>query len=78
MGRSSKDIDVVAIGSGIELATKVAMKLNVEVNVFKSFGTAMLKYHGIEVEFVGARKESYRSESRKPLVEDGSGCYIFG
>ncbi len=72
MGRSTKDIDVVAIGSGIELATKVAMKLNVDVNVFKSFGTAMLKYHGVEVEFVGARKESYRSDSRKPIIEDGT------
>lgn len=72
MGRSTKDIDVVALGSGIELATFVAMKLNVEVNVFKSFGTAMLKYHGVEVEFVGARKESYRTDSRKPIVENGT------
>lgn len=72
MDRSTKDIDIVAIGSGIELATKVAMKLNVDVNVFKSFGTAMLKYHGVEVEFVGARKESYRSDSRKPIIEDGT------
>jgi poly(A) polymerase len=72
MGRSTKDIDVVAIGSGIELAQKVAKKLKVEVTVFKSFGTAMLKYHGVEVEFVGARKESYRTDSRKPIVEDGT------
>jgi poly(A) polymerase len=72
MGRSSSDIDVVAIGSGVELACAVAKKLHVEVAVFKSFGTAMLKYRGVEVEFVGARKESYRSDSRKPIVEDGT------
>lgn len=72
MGRSSSDIDVVAIGSGVELACAVAKKLHVEVAVFKSFGTAMLKYHGVEVEFVGARKESYRTDSRKPIVEDGT------
>lgn len=72
MGRTTKDVDVVAIGSGIALARAVAGKLKVEVNVFKSFGTAMLKYHGVEVEFVGARKESYRTDSRKPIVEDGT------
>ncbi len=72
MGRQSSDIDVVAIGSGVELACAVAKKLHVEVAVFKSFGTAMLKYHGVEVEFVGARKESYRTDSRKPIVEDGT------
>lgn len=72
MGRSTNDVDVVAIGSGIDLAKAVAKKIKVEVNVFKSFGTAMLKYHGVEVEFVGARKESYRQESRKPIVEDGT------
>lgn len=72
MGRSTSDIDVVAIGSGVELACAVAKKLRVEVAVFKSFGTAMLKYHGVEVEFVGARKESYRTDSRKPIVEDGT------
>ncbi len=72
IGRSTNDVDVVAIGSGIDLAKAVASKLKVEVNVFKSFGTAMLKYHGVEVEFVGARKESYRQESRKPIVEDGT------
>jgi len=72
MGRPSSDIDVVAIGSGVELACAVAKKLHVEVAVFKSFGTAMLKYRGVEVEFVGARKESYRTDSRKPIVEDGT------
>ena len=71
---TAKDIDVVAVGSGIELAKKVADLLpgKIKVQVFKNFGTAMLKYKDTEVEFVGARKESYRSDSRKPLVEDGS------
>jgi poly(A) polymerase len=72
MGRTSKDIDVVAIGRGVELAEAVAKRLKVDVNVFKSFGTAMLKYQGVEVEFVGARKESYSRDSRKPIVEDGT------
>ncbi|OFX83781.1 MAG: tRNA nucleotidyltransferase [Bacteroidetes bacterium GWF2_33_16] len=74
LGRVSKDIDIVTLGSGIELAESVANKLgdDVKVNVFKNFGTAMLKYGELEIEFVGARKESYRIESRKPIVEDGS------
>ncbi|MGS2739886.1 CCA tRNA nucleotidyltransferase [Sinomicrobium sp. M5D2P17] len=69
-----KDIDVVAIGSGIELAKKVAGKLpkKPKVQVFKNFGTAMLRWNDLEVEFVGARKESYRSDSRKPIVENGT------
>ncbi|MEO9513867.1 MAG: HD domain-containing protein [Flavobacteriaceae bacterium] len=68
------DIDVVAIGSGIALAKKVASKLKgkPEVSVFKNFGTAMIKYQHLELEFVGARKESYHRDSRKPMVEDGS------
>ncbi|MCK0147576.1 CCA tRNA nucleotidyltransferase [Arenibacter sp. F26102] len=69
-----KDIDIVAIGSGIELAKLVAKKLpgSSEVSVFKNFGTAMIKFQDIEIEFVGARKESYHRDSRKPVVENGS------
>lgn len=71
--RSSKDIDIVIQGSGIELAQEVSKRLgNTRVTVFKNFGTAQLKHDGWEVEFVGARKESYREDSRKPLVEDGT------
>lgn len=72
--RASKDIDIVVVGSGIELAEKVTAKLGKKANltVFKNFGTAQIKYKDIEIEFVGARKESYRSESRKPIVEDGT------
>lgn len=78
LGRPTDDIDIVVEGSGIALASAVADYIrNVEhhgckVSVFKNFGTAMLKYHGVEVEFVGARKESYRHDSRKPIVEDGT------
>jgi len=72
--RPSKDIDVVTVGSGIALAKLVAGKLgkNVQVTVFKNFGTAQLKQGGVEVEFVGARRESYHLDSRKPVVEDGT------
>jgi poly(A) polymerase len=72
--RPCKDIDVVAIGSGIELAERVAKKLgdNYHVNVYKNFGTAQLVYEDYDIEFVGARKESYRAESRKPIVENGT------
>ncbi|MCK5825187.1 MAG: HD domain-containing protein [Ichthyobacteriaceae bacterium] len=71
---NAKDIDIVAIGSGIELAKKVADILpgKIKVQVFKNFGTAMLNYNEVEVEFVGARKESYRADSRKPIVENGT------
>ena len=72
--RKSKDIDIVTIGSGIELAKKVAdsLKNKPQVNIFKNFGTAMLKYKDLEIEFVGARKESYQRDSRKPIVENGT------
>ncbi|ACT93633.1 CCA tRNA nucleotidyltransferase [Dyadobacter fermentans] len=72
--RNSKDIDIVSIGSGIELAEMVAGRLgpDVFVSVFKNFGTAQIRQGDLEIEFVGARKESYRSESRKPAVEDGT------
>lgn len=69
-----RDIDIVCIGSGIDLAKKTAQLLpgQVGVSVFKNFGTAMLKFRGLKIEFVGARKESYRPDSRKPIVETGS------
>ena len=72
--RPSKDIDVVVVGSGIDLAKKTAAKIghNVRVNVFKNFGTAQIKLGDTEVEFVGARRESYQRNSRKPIVEDGT------
>jgi len=70
--RSSKDIDFVCVGSGIELAEKVASALGARVHVYKNFGTAQIPMEDLDVEFVGARKESYRSESRKPIVEDGT------
>lgn len=72
--RPSKDIDIVAIGKGIELAQAVAEKLGrrTKLSVFKNFGTAQLKYKDYEIEFVGARKESYTHDSRKPIVEDGT------
>lgn len=77
MGRDTGDIDIVAIGSGIELASRVAEKLGdrTRVNYFRNFGTAMLKTHEkqpLVIEFVGARKESYNRNSRKPVVENGS------
>ncbi|GGK50059.1 MULTISPECIES: CCA tRNA nucleotidyltransferase [Flavobacteriaceae] len=69
-----KDIDIVAVGSGIELAQEVAQLLpnKPKVQVFKTYGTAMLRYNDIEIEFVGARKESYNEASRNPVVEDGT------
>jgi tRNA nucleotidyltransferase/poly(A) polymerase len=70
--RPSKDIDIVSVGSGIELAEEVAKGLGVHVNMYKNFGTAQLRVDDWDVEFVGARRESYRSESRKPIVEDGT------
>jgi poly(A) polymerase len=72
--RPSKDIDFTCVGSGIELAQEVAKEFDfhVPLSIFKNFGTAMLKLEDWELEFVGARKESYRLESRKPIVEDGT------
>ena len=78
LGCPSKDIDIVVESkpgvehAGIALAEAVAAKTGAKVSVFRSFGTAMFKYHGLEVEFVGARRESYQRESRKPIVEDGT------
>lgn len=74
LNRPSKDIDVVAVGSGIELAKAVAKKLGkgAHLAVFRNFGTAQVKAGDIELEFVGARKESYSRNSRKPIVEDGT------
>ena len=72
--RPSKDIDVVVVGSGIEMATQLKQVLGkkAHLSVFRNFGTAQVKYHNMEVEFVGARKESYNRNSRKPIVEDGT------
>ncbi len=78
LGRRTDDIDIVVEGSGIDLATAVAEHIKAtenrgcHVSVFKNFGTAMLRYKGTEVEFVGARRESYSRDSRKPIVEDGT------
>lgn len=72
--RNSKDIDIMVLGSGIDLAKDIATKIGhgAKAKYYKNFGTAMLRIEGLEVEFVGARKESYRKDSRKPIVEDGS------
>ena len=72
--RPSNDIDIVTVGKGIELAKSFAEKLgrNTKINVFKTFGTAQIKYKNYDIEFVGARKESYSHDSRNPVVEDGT------
>lgn len=72
LNRPSKDIDFVVLGSGLAFAEKVAAHLNVNANYFKNFGTAQLKWEDWEIEFVGARKESYSRDSRKPIVEEGT------
>ncbi len=71
--RPSKDIDIMVVGSGVHFAEAVAKKLpgHKQVQVFPNFGTAMIHHEGLDLEFVGARRESYRADSRKPLVEDG-------
>ena len=71
--RPSKDIDIVVVGNGLDLAKECARILRVnKVSVFENFGTAQFKYKDLDVEFVGARKESYRQDSRKPIVENGT------
>lgn len=72
LGLPCKDIDVVVEGSGIDFALALGERLHKKVSYFKNFGTAMLRYGQVEIEFVGARKESYRRESRKPIVENGT------
>lgn len=72
LSRPSKDIDIVVLGNGIEFAELAGKQFQSKVAVFKNFGTAMLRYQDLEIEFVGARKESYRSDSRKPIVENGT------
>lgn len=72
LGRPCSDIDIVVEGSGIDFAQAVGEKTGKTVSYFKNFGTAMLHYEGDEIEFVGARKESYRRESRNPIVENGT------
>ena len=75
LGRDfKKDIDIVAVGSGIELALKVSELLpkKPKVQIFKTYGTAMLRFEDTEIEFVGARKESYNLDSRNPVVENGT------
>ena len=74
LGRHSTDIDFVTVGSGIRLAEKVAMSFGpkTSIAVYSNFGTAQVKHGGLELEFVGARKESYSHDSRNPVVEDGT------
>jgi poly(A) polymerase len=73
LNRPNKDLDFVCLGSGIDLGTGSSQAPRKSaVTVFKNFGTAMIKWHDRELEFVGARKESYRKESRKPIVENGT------
>jgi poly(A) polymerase len=74
LNRPSKDLDIMTVGDGIALAENVAaaLRLRMPVTVFKNFGTAMFRYRNMEVEFVGARKESYQMDSRKPVVESGT------
>ena len=70
--RPCTDVDIVVVGSGIDVARELGKVTRSKVSVFKTFGTAMLRADGMEVEFVGARKESYSHDSRKPVVEEGT------
>jgi len=72
LGRRSKDIDIVVEGKGTVFAREVGRRVRSRVSVFETYGTAMLRYKGTEIEFVGARRESYNRDSRNPIVEDGS------
>jgi len=74
LNRKSKDIDILVLGSGIDIAKKIAKKIDekIQVTIFKNFGTAYFKFQDFEIEFVGARKESYSSDSRNPIVESGT------
>ncbi|HEY1010554.1 MAG TPA: HD domain-containing protein [Daejeonella sp.] len=72
LDRPSKDVDILVVGNGITFAEEVGKIFRTKVSVFKNFGTAMLRHDNLEIEFVGARKESYRADSRKPVVENGS------
>lgn len=72
LGKTGNDIDIVVEGSGLDFARAVGEETGKNVSYFKNFGTAMLRYHGDEIEFVGARRESYRRDSRKPIVENGT------
>ena len=70
--RPSSDIDVVVVGSGVAVAEELAKRLGAKVTIYKTYGTAMLRWHDTEIEFVGARRESYTPQSRNPLVEPGT------
>ena len=72
LNRRNKDIDVMVVGNGIDFAKHISIKLNKKLQIFKNFGTAMLKTDNYEVEFVGARKESYSKDSRNPVVDQGT------
>ena len=72
LNRRNKDIDVMVVGNGIDFAKLISNKLNKKLQIFKNFGTAMLETENYEIEFVGARKESYSRDSRNPIIKPGS------